>query len=158
MHCALSKACKAWCVDARLRVSRGLAERKMAPFWCFLHPKPHMSNQHDFEEISAPKDSNLSHEVLRTGCIWKIWAVNLNSCICGIVISHLDIKAGDIVMKCRVPGCKTVWVSKSSHYWNFTTHIYQFHHNCMNAKPSSKTWSCPVCISAKWGQWAWSYV
>jgi len=157
MHCASSKACTAW-HGCKTEGQQRLSWKKDGSLLTFFAPKTtHVQLTWLWGNLST-QGLQIGHEVSRTGCIQKIWAVNLNSCICSIVVLRLDIKAGDMVMKCRVPGCKTVWVSKSSHYWNFTTHIYQFHHDCMNSKSSSKTWSCPVCISAKQGQQAWSYV
>ena len=41
----------------------------------------------------------------------KANVLNLNACICGITITDHEIQDGENVMKCRVPGCKTVWVS-----------------------------------------------
>ena len=68
------------------------------------------SAQHSSEASSVPH--NNSGHVSRAGRIRKIRAVNLNSCICGVVILESDIKSGDTVMKCRVPGCETTWVRK----------------------------------------------
>ena len=37
--------------------------------------------------------------------------LNLNACICGVTITDHEIQNGEGIMKCRVSGCETVWVS-----------------------------------------------
>ena len=37
--------------------------------------------------------------------------LNLNACICGVTITEHEIQNGEGIMKCRVLGCETVWVS-----------------------------------------------
>ena len=41
----------------------------------------------------------------------KANVINLNACICGVTITEREIQDNAAVMKCRVPGCETVWVS-----------------------------------------------
>ena len=41
----------------------------------------------------------------------KANVLSLNMCTCGVVITESEINAGTDVMRCRVPGCETVWVS-----------------------------------------------
>jgi hypothetical protein len=40
--------------------------------------------------------------------------INLNVCICGVTITKHEIQDNAAVMKCRVAGCETVWVSEPS--------------------------------------------
>ena len=80
------------------------------PTTAIEQPITSTSVQHSSEASSVPHDN--SGHVSRAGRIRKIRAVNLNSCICGVVILESDIKSGDTVMKCRVPGCETTWVRK----------------------------------------------
>jgi hypothetical protein len=40
----------------------------------------------------------------------KANVLSLNMCTCGITITESEINAGTDVMRCRVPGCETVWV------------------------------------------------
>ena len=49
-------------------------------------------------------------EISRTGRIRKKRAIELNSCVCGVVVLQTDVESGDTVMNCRGPGCETVWV------------------------------------------------
>lgn len=41
----------------------------------------------------------------------KAHIINLNACDCGVTITDSEIEQGESVMRCRVPGCETVWVS-----------------------------------------------
>jgi hypothetical protein len=38
-------------------------------------------------------------------------AIELRHCECGIEVSQAEIDDGGAVMKCRVAGCETIWVS-----------------------------------------------
>ena len=40
----------------------------------------------------------------------KAIVLSLNMCTCGVMITDSEIDAGKNIMKCRVPGCETVWV------------------------------------------------
>ena len=42
----------------------------------------------------------------------KVNILNLNACICGVTITEHEIQNSEAVMKCRVLGCETVWVSE----------------------------------------------
>jgi hypothetical protein len=49
----------------------------------------------------------------------KANVLNLNACICGITITDNEIQnneASETIMKCRVLGCETVWVSEHMIY------------------------------------------
>ncbi|KAF8230728.1 hypothetical protein L208DRAFT_1073378, partial [Tricholoma matsutake] len=54
---------------------------------------------------------------------------DLNVCMCGLEVSEAEIKEGDTVMRCKVPGCETEW----------------YHHACMMYNFAPKNWSCPSC-------------
>ena len=43
----------------------------------------------------------------------KANVLNLNACICGLTITEHETE-DNRVMRCQVPGCKTVWVSEAS--------------------------------------------
>ena len=46
------------------------------------------------------------------GCrIRKAKVLDLNACNCGVTITDEEIQRGDSIMRCRVAGCETVWVS-----------------------------------------------
>ena len=40
----------------------------------------------------------------------KANVLSLNMCTCGVTITDFEIEAGTNIMRCRVPGCETVWV------------------------------------------------
>ena len=77
----------------------------------------------------------------------KTRVVDLKGCECGLEVSQAEIDAGDLVMKCKVPGCETVWVSSFNSYLWFVTHNHdnQFHRECMNYDFAPKSWTCPCC-------------
>jgi len=78
--------------------------------------------------------SNLSHEVVETGCILKDISCEPNSCICGIVISKCGHQRG----RGGGGGGKRKQLKALLKFHSFTTHIYQFHHNCLKANRVKK--------------------
>ena len=76
-----------------------------------VEPQGHEPTETSVEATSSFHGTN-STEISRTGRVRKKRAIDLNSCMCGMVVSQSDIDAGDTVMKCKGPGCETVWVSK----------------------------------------------
>ncbi|KAI9433597.1 hypothetical protein H4582DRAFT_2060981 [Lactarius indigo] len=62
----------------------------------------------------------------------KANVLSLNMCTCGVTITDSEIGAGVNVMKCRVPGCETVW----------------FHQTCMDYEFSPKNWACDSCTGS----------
>ncbi|KAH8976596.1 hypothetical protein EDB92DRAFT_1248155 [Lactarius akahatsu] len=91
------------------------------------------------------------------GCrLRKAKVLSLNMCTCGVTITDSEIDTGVNVMKCRVPGCETVWVrslSCSSLSLPFLScflvrscsHSHQFHQTCMDYEFAPKTWACDSC-------------
>lgn len=55
----------------------------------------------------------------------KAQVVNLKACECGRHISQGEIDAGNLVMKCNMPGCEFVWVSP----FTTTLHSVDFIHD-----------------------------
>lgn len=49
----------------------------------------------------------------RTQRIRKTRVINLKGCKCGKEVSQAEIEVGDLVVRCKVHGCETVWVSCS---------------------------------------------
>ena len=52
--------------------------------------------------------------------IQKSHKFDLNACICGSEVFEVEIKEGDTIMQCKVPGCETEWVCKPHPHGFFT--------------------------------------
>ena len=68
------------------------------------NPGPQQSNEGILESVAHT----------RTRRIRKAQVLHLNACDCGVTITDDEIQQGDNLMKCRVAGCETVWVSPFS--------------------------------------------
>ena len=79
--------------------------------------------------------------------IRKSRTFDLNVCICGSEVSEAEIKEGDTIMRCKVPGCETEWVCKPHPRGFFTYWLAysQYHRACMMYDFAPKNWSCPSC-------------
>lgn len=58
----------------------------------------------------AVKTDENPTEISRTGQICKKRVIELNSCICRVVVLQTDVESSDTVMNCKGSGCETVWV------------------------------------------------
>lgn len=89
-----------------------------------------------------------SHEAVgvRSHRTRKANVLSLNACICGLTITDREIKDSKAVMKCRVPGYETVWVSEPSITLTFFNCLSsQFHMGCMDYDFVPWHWSCESC-------------
>lgn len=59
---------------------------------------------------NSNEGTGMAHTRTCLSRIRKAHLLHLNACDCGVTITDADIQQGDNVMKCRVPGCETVWV------------------------------------------------
>ena len=102
---------------------------------------------------SSTQPLSVSHELdvragNATGCrVQKIHMIDLKGCECALKVSQTKIDEGDSVMMCKVPGCETVWVSRTNliHSKILTNIDDQFHRECMNHDFALKNWACPCC-------------
>ena len=60
--------------------------------------------------LSNSNSSTINTQACRTR---KAQVLDLNACVCGVTITDGEIQQGENIMKCRAPGCKTVWVRTS---------------------------------------------
>lgn len=56
----------------------------------------------------------------------KAHLLQLNACVCGVTITDGEIQQGDTVMRCRVPGCETVWVSAALSLYHYVLQLMKF--------------------------------
>jgi hypothetical protein len=54
---------------------------------------------------------------IRAQRVRKARVIDLKECDCGREVSQEEIAAGDLVIRCKVPGCETVWVSIDVIFW-----------------------------------------
>ena len=88
---------------------------------------------------------------LRPASAYESLIFDLNMCMCSSEVSDVEIKEGDTVMRCKVPGCETEWVCKFHPCGVFhlltslfpvpLLHVWR----CMMYDFGPKNWSCPSC-------------
>jgi hypothetical protein len=59
-----------------------------------------------------PSPSVTLHVEPRGRRVRKTRRFDLGACECGHEVSNSEIEKGDAVMRCKVPGCETIWVSR----------------------------------------------
>jgi len=64
------------------------------------------------EPIQVPTTAQTDSSTETGKRIRKSHIFDLNMCVCGSEVSDAEIKEGDTVMRCKVPGCETEWVCK----------------------------------------------
>ena len=70
-------------------------------------PAPMVLPTQDQTPQDPPTDATKSRHIR------KVRRIDLKGCECGWEVSQAEIEAGDNVMRCKVQGCETVWVSHS---------------------------------------------
>jgi hypothetical protein len=80
---------------------------------------PHAPNPLPTPSAAPSDDTNISVRPRRR----KANVLSLNACVCGTTISEHEIQDSEEVMKCRVAGCETVWVSELSYSGTFVDHM-----------------------------------
>jgi hypothetical protein len=83
-------------------------------------PTPHIHNTAWTSGLGGASESQLDVVVefpTRTQRVRKMRVINLKGCECGREVSESEIKAGDLVLRCKVQGCETVWVSPVQFYY-----------------------------------------
>jgi len=117
-----------WSANRKLMVRQNQSKSKIIHCSPFL---AHKNVQHDpklDQGVSVLWEASLgpdTSDVWKPCHVQKSQAVDLKGCICGVEITEAEIESGDkLVMKCKVLGCETIWVSTFwkqavSHCWNF---------------------------------------